>query len=206
MEGYREVKESSHSLVGKDGTVYDCNTKKFLSPELPFIDGDALVCLERGKNGPYIARKVCWLVADAFLDNPHNFPLLKHINGNKLDNRVENLMYVDVDPEFPDATDGTSRYLFPRYIESGPDDDWDKTAYMDPETNYHGTPIDYINRFESTKEICEERRKILEEYYIPALIDVISDYISVIDTTKDEKDSFHFDFGYLVSDEIIHEI
>jgi hypothetical protein len=35
------------------------------------------------------------LVADTFLPNPNNKVNLRHINGNKQDNRVENLEWID---------------------------------------------------------------------------------------------------------------
>lgn len=36
-------------------------------------------------------RKLHILIAETFIPNPNNYPLINHINGNKLDNRVENL-------------------------------------------------------------------------------------------------------------------
>lgn len=43
------------------------------------------------KNGKIKGFGIHKLVALTFISNPNNYPVVNHINGNKLDNRVENL-------------------------------------------------------------------------------------------------------------------
>lgn len=50
--------------------------------------------VELWKNGKKCDKQVHRLVADAFIDNPNNLECVNHINGIKIDNRVENLEWI----------------------------------------------------------------------------------------------------------------
>lgn len=54
-------------------------------------DGYLTVHLFLGSRNKRIQAKVHRLVANAYLPNPDNLPAVNHLNGNKADNRSENL-------------------------------------------------------------------------------------------------------------------
>lgn len=56
----------------------------------PAIQRGYKVVLVR-ENGGFKNYKVHRLVAEKYIPNPENLPCINHINGDKLDNRVENL-------------------------------------------------------------------------------------------------------------------
>lgn len=43
------------------------------------------------KDGKYKHHSIHRLVAEAFIPNPNNYPVINHINENRIDNRIENL-------------------------------------------------------------------------------------------------------------------
>ena len=80
-------------LIGKNGDVYSQRRNIILSPRLD-KDGYLEVSLMVGKDT--VSKTVHRLVADAWLPNPKKLPYVNHKNGNRDDNRVENLEWVSV--------------------------------------------------------------------------------------------------------------
>ena len=92
--GYEVSNKGNVRSVGRyvvhkrDDRVRWCKGKDLSKTTHP--DGHEYVSLGRGNK-----RKVHRLVCLAFLDNPENCKVVNHKNGNRSDNRVENLEWCD---------------------------------------------------------------------------------------------------------------
>ena len=73
--------------ISNKGDVYSFKTKKLLKPIL----SNGYLKVMFGRKMYRIHR----LVAKAFISNPNNYSCINHKNGNKQDNRVENLEWCD---------------------------------------------------------------------------------------------------------------
>lgn len=57
----------------------------------PILDKWGYLRISIYKNNHKIAKRIHILVAETFLENQNNYSIINHINGDKTDNRVENL-------------------------------------------------------------------------------------------------------------------
>lgn len=76
-------------LISKAGTIWSTKRNKFKAL-CPNNRGHIVVRLADA-NGVFRTKKVHRLVAEAFIPNPKNLPIVNHIDGNPSNNSVENL-------------------------------------------------------------------------------------------------------------------
>ena len=99
------IPEFDRYLISQDGTVYSCvvgrgkkarNSGQAQRVIKPVVDstGYLVVCMTDGtiKRNRAIHR----LLAQGWIPNPNNLPHVNHIDGNKLNNTLDNLEWVSV--------------------------------------------------------------------------------------------------------------
>lgn len=93
-EEWRPVKKVPEYEVNRKGDIRRIADKKPVKVKArkPIYGGH--VCASLYVNGSSIPIKVHRLVAEAFLPNPENKRHVHHIDGNKENNSVENLLWV----------------------------------------------------------------------------------------------------------------
>jgi len=88
MEHYKQIKDYENYSVSNYGRIRNDKTGRILKPRKDLC-GYLYVGLY--KNGVRKMLKVHRLVANAFIPNPENKRTVNHIDGNKINNFVENL-------------------------------------------------------------------------------------------------------------------
>jgi len=87
----KKIDNYENYLIDENGKIYNVKTKKYLKGS---IGENGYLYYRLSKNGKkkmYYAHR---LVAEAFIPNSNNLPVVNHKDGNKLNNNVNNLEWV----------------------------------------------------------------------------------------------------------------
>lgn len=87
-------KYGDYFLISKCGKVFSKRTHKFLKQTISKTGYYTISTRFGGRNGTSHYFKVHRLVAETFIDNVNNKQQVNHIDGNKLNNSVDNLEWV----------------------------------------------------------------------------------------------------------------
>ena len=88
---YKEIKDYSNYLIYDDGRVKNRSTNNFLKGS---ISENGYLYYRLSKNNKKQMFYAHRLVAEAFLENPNNLPVVNHKDGNKQNNNINNLEWV----------------------------------------------------------------------------------------------------------------
>lgn len=87
---FENIKTLSGYMINPSGKIYSIMYKKILNPS---IDASGCYRIWLRKNGDYRNFSVAKLVAEQYIANPNNFRYVEHINGDKSNNYVSNLIW-----------------------------------------------------------------------------------------------------------------
>ena len=115
-------------LIDEDGNVYNTITDRQLKGS---IGENGYKYYRLSKDGQKKMLYAHRLVAETFLPNPDNLPVVNHIDGNKINNNIKNLEWVSQSDNVKHAHDNdliAGRRAATYYTEDLPDEIWQKVG------------------------------------------------------------------------------
>lgn len=86
-----KLKNYDNYMIDENGNVYNILTKQYLKGSIGDNGYKYYRLSKNNKKTMFYAHR---LVAEYYIDNPNNLPVVNHIDGNKLNNNVNNLEWV----------------------------------------------------------------------------------------------------------------
>lgn len=88
---WKKIERNSNYSVSNNGIVKNNNSNIIKKPHINKKSGYYIVDLWQNNKAEKVP--IHRLVAEAFIPNPHNKPTVDHIDGNRLNNNVDNLRW-----------------------------------------------------------------------------------------------------------------
>ena len=105
------IKEHPHYFAHSEGLIWSQRSQKFIKP---VVHRDGYHRLSICEEGSQLSRSIHRLVAIAHIPNPENKREINHKNGDKADNRVENLEWCTRAENMQHARDNGFRTNLPK--------------------------------------------------------------------------------------------
>lgn len=121
----KPIKNYENYCIDINGNVFNTITKKYLQGSIGENGYRYYRLSKNGKKKMFYAHR---LVAEIYLDNPNELPVVNHIDGNKLNNNVDNLEWMTYSENTQHWRDNSnikySKTLY--YTEDLPEEQWKK--------------------------------------------------------------------------------
>lgn len=95
FEGFYEININGEVRSLERNVLHNNRFRKIVSKQIETrIDRAGYLTVRLSKDGKSYTKSIHRLIANAFISNPNALPIVNHIDGNKLNNSIDNLEWV----------------------------------------------------------------------------------------------------------------